>query len=107
MIKLDAVLAFAAVCLLAALVRPRTSLLLAALGSVVAALTCILAPFADVAPQLWRSVILFHFTARNARDVALAGGTRGLLSNALNIASTFELKTNVVGWLVLIGCQRS
>ena len=102
-VKLDGVFALAAACLLPAVVRPQVRLALAALGGFVAALACILLPFADVASQLWRSVVSFHFTARNALGVARAGGTSGVRDNAIKIASTFELTTNVVAWLLLIG----
>jgi 4-amino-4-deoxy-L-arabinose transferase-like glycosyltransferase len=104
-IKLDGVFAVVAVCLLAAVVRPHLRLLLAALGGGLATLAGILAPFAEVAPQLWRSVVSFHFVARNVRGVTLAGGTSGLRNNAVNIASAFELRTNVVAWLILIGAS--
>ena len=43
--------------------------------------------------------------ARNASQLTFGGGTSGPRANAVNIASTFELKTNVIGWLILIGCS--
>ena len=53
--------------MLAAVVRPRPRLLLAALGGFLVASACILVPFAGVASQLWKSVVSFHL---NGRDIS-------------------------------------
>jgi 4-amino-4-deoxy-L-arabinose transferase-like glycosyltransferase len=102
-IKLDAVLAVFAACVFAGVVRPSPRLLLSAIGGLAATWACVLAPFANVAPQLWRSAVVFHMTARNASSSAIAGGTSGLHANAVKIAVAFEARSNIVGWLILVG----